>query len=513
MRDDAQIPDARVVGEDDLDEGRGGVGSPALIEDVGDSLGRCGAARERLADRAVDRVGVVPIEEAEEPTRRAAEVSAAQGDLLKERARARARAREAIAPAKLGGAQLVSGELLEMRSVLDLAPAVVASHVSGDFDRAVEDAQVGLGRDEGEGFAHERRRDRVVVEVEADVRRLAARNRLHEIAGEGMLWERQEELLFLLEGVADRPAIRILWARACRSDALGPVDDLLVEVGDTREGTGGEEGVAKVLDRALDLALLVAAIGSAWLGREVIVPGELEDPRIESDVLADALEDDALEVVVEERPRHAAEGLKGEDVAPGEALGRLVEDKAGEDRAREAEHHHEAGETSHGAADLDLPEAGPVHLSLLARHRFEFEKGLARERADLADVPPDHDLAPVVSALADHAEEARSAQTRVSREGLAEKRLVRIKDRGDDAWLGLSDDTVADERALDGVVMDAELARDRADLPVLHEEEAPDPRDLLRIDHRPHHSRLSRRVPPKIWRSYRAPPTSVNHPG
>src|SRR5581483_8214402 len=98
-----------------------------------------------------------------------------------------------------------------------------------------------------------------------------------------------------------------------------------VEVRDRGEGPRGEEGVAEVLDHALHATLLVAAGHRTRLGREVVMAGELEEPRMEADVLAAALEDDALQVVVQEHPRDPAQGGEGLDMPPQEALQRLIE--------------------------------------------------------------------------------------------------------------------------------------------------------------------------------------------
>ena len=76
------------------------------------------------------------------------------------------------------------------------------------------------------------------------------------------------------------------------------------------EGPRGEEGVAQVLDLALDLALLVAAPRGAGAGGEVVVPGEFEQPGMELDGVAAAVEDGASEVVVDEGPGGAAQGSR-----------------------------------------------------------------------------------------------------------------------------------------------------------------------------------------------------------
>ena len=55
---------------------------------------------------------------------------------------------------------------------------------------------------------------------------------------------------------------------------------------------------------------------------------------MKSNDVADALEDRGFQVVVEQASRHALERREGGEVAPQEALEGLVEDEAGEDRAR-----------------------------------------------------------------------------------------------------------------------------------------------------------------------------------
>ena len=193
-------------------------------------------------------------------------------------------------------------------------------------------------------------------------------------------------------------------------DALDPVGELLVEVVDGGEPARGEEAVAQVLDRALHLALLVAAVRRARHRREVIVPGALEDLRVEADVLADAFDDDALEVVVEDPPRHAAEPLECQGVAAQERLEGLVEREARVHRARPRQHQHEARQRPRRGADLDLAEVAPVHLRLLARQRGQPEERLgARRRSHRAYVPLHRVVAAQVAAGPDHLEDARRA--------------------------------------------------------------------------------------------------------
>src|SRR5439155_26167774 len=141
--------------------------------------------------------------------------------------------------------------------------------------------------------------------------------------------------------------------------------ELRVEIGERGDTAGGEEGVAEVLNRPLDLPFLVAAVGRARLGGEVVVPRELEEPGVEADVIALPLEDDAFQIVVQEGARHAADGREGLDVAAEKALERLIEGEAGVERPRPRQHEHEADERAAGVPDLHGAEVAPVDLALL----------------------------------------------------------------------------------------------------------------------------------------------------
>jgi hypothetical protein len=110
----------------------------------------------------------------------------------------------------------------------------------------------------------------------------------------------------------------------------------------------------------------VAARDRAGLWGEVIMAGELEEPGVEADVIADALEDDALQVVVEQRARRSLERGEGLDVAAQETLQRLIEGKARVAGARPGEHEHETGQDARGGADADLTEVAPIDLALFA---------------------------------------------------------------------------------------------------------------------------------------------------
>lgn len=119
------------------------------------------------------------------------------------------------------------------------------------------------------------------------------------------------------------------------------------------------------------------------------MPGELEDLRVVPDVIAVALEDHALEVVVEDLARDSAERVEGIDVPAQETLELLLPEELGVHRPRPSQHHHEARQLAPRLSDVAFAEAAPVDLGLLAGQRPQTQVSLLLPlRADLADVAP-----------------------------------------------------------------------------------------------------------------------------
>ena len=87
---------------------------------------------------------------------------------------------------------------------------------------------------------------------------------------------------------------------------------------------------------------------------------------VEADGIAAALKDGAFEVVVHNDPGAAAEGGEGLGVTTDEGCPVCVEEEAQEDPARVAPHHDEGHQRAACAADLQVAEAPPVDLRLLA---------------------------------------------------------------------------------------------------------------------------------------------------
>ena len=87
------------------------------------------------------------------------------------------RLRETVIRAVLTGGTLVVEQSLDVGGVFDLRPLVVAARMAGENVRAVGDAHLMRVSEHGQNVPDMRVRDRIVVEVEADIGRLADRDR------------------------------------------------------------------------------------------------------------------------------------------------------------------------------------------------------------------------------------------------------------------------------------------------------------------------------------------------
>ena len=315
MRRDAERPGAGVGGEQQGDGRRGAPGAGALVETMRDGPGAEGVAGHRVGEGRVEVPGIVLVEKPQQGRRVAGDQLPAARERLEEGAGVGAGLAEAIPTAEFVGPALGRGERGQMGLGLDPLAAVVAPRVAGDLRRSVEEADGVFRGHQRQGTPNQRVGNGIVVAVEAEVRRLPRDPRAHELAGEGVIRERQQAGAFLVQGIRDAPAGGITGHRPLMGRVGDPLRELRVEILDRREAPGREEGVAQVLDHALHAAFLITPGHGAGLRREVVVAGELEQPRVEADVLAGPLEDDAFQVVIQQDSRAPTQRGERLDVA------------------------------------------------------------------------------------------------------------------------------------------------------------------------------------------------------
>ena len=102
----------------------------------------------------------------------------------------------------------------------------------------------------------------------------------------------------------------------------------------------------------------------------MVMPRELEQPRVKADRGALAFEHGTFQVVVDQGPRGSAEDLEGLDTAAQKTLEGLVQGEVREERARVREDHHETGQGPRAVADPDRPERPPIDLCLFVMESF-----------------------------------------------------------------------------------------------------------------------------------------------
>ena len=388
----------------------------------------------------------------------------------------------------VGGAMLARGALVRRpapgcaRLCSICAPRVVAAAMAGEHLRAIDDAHLVRVGEHRQHPPHMGVRHGVVVQVEADIGRLADLDRDALEQRRGIVGQRQQARRLLGEHRAHR-AVRFARTAPVGGQAAAPVVGLGIEVVEIGEAAGGEERRAHVADGALDAALLVAARHRDRTRFVAIVPGKVQQRGMEADRVAAPFQHRALEIVVEQNARHAAPGGEGADMAAQEVLHPGVEEEAQEDLPRVAQHHDERHQRTAGAADLQMAEVPPVDLRLFAGQAAQPQIRLRRAaRPMLGNEVAEVIGAAAIAALAHHREQAAGGQGRELLQRLADQRQIGVDLRRPRRRADPGQPACASTR-LHHAVVDVQLPGDGADRPLLGVIVAQD----LRLDVRRRH--------------------------
>src|SRR6185295_19239454 len=103
---------------------------------------------------------------------------------------------------------------------------------------------------------------------------------------------------------------------------------------DAEDAAAGEEAVAQVANRALDLALVLGTRNRTQLWLDAHLRAQREQRRVKPYCGTDALEDDSLGIIEQPLPRDAAEPGGRADQRTDERMHREVEHELGPQRAR-----------------------------------------------------------------------------------------------------------------------------------------------------------------------------------
>ena len=262
---------------------------------------------------------------------------------------------------------------------------------------------------------------------------------------------------------------------SCGRDVAKKRHELAVALDHVANLPPRQEAVPQVSHGALDATLLLRRSDGAQPRLYAEDRGHLDHRRVEAHRVTLAPEHDRLRVIEEPLPRGAAEeGVRADERAPQRHRGQ-VPDALGEEHPRPTQHHHEEPQITAPAGHVALPDEGPIDLSLLADEILQAQEGAAaRDRAHPRDVATQGAHRALVATVFQHVVEARRAQPRVALQRLGDEvhveRNARLAGvcRDHPSWRS------EPRHAKHPVVMDAQLRLDRADLPVLGEEEATD---------------------------------------
>lgn len=199
------------------------------------------------------------------------------------------------------------------------------------------------------------------------------------------------------------------------------------------------------------------------------------------DGVASPFEHDRLHIVIQNSARNTAPILEGVDVGEQQILDALVEKEFDPQGARIGKREDEAGQTARGAANADLPEVRPISLCLFARQSRETKEGFAFVRAQARHHAAQLNGRAGIPSLFDHLEQAGRAQRGIFLERAANEVQIGISQTS--AQGRAAAEAMRLDCASDGVRMKAELSGDRADLPVLGEEQSADVGNLFGRDH------------------------------
>ena len=228
------------------------------------------------------------------------EIGAAFGGADQQDLAGGSRLREAVRGAMLVSCAFLLDQPLDVGDILDLRALVVAAPVAGEHLGAVDDAHLVWIGENGQSAPDVVVGNRVIVQVEADIGRLADSDRDMFEQRRRIVGQRQQASHFLSEHLADR-AVRFIGAASVGGRAVAPDLGLGIEVIEIFEASGSKKRIAGVSDGALDATFFVTARDRHGARFIAILPGKAQQGRMETDRVAAPFQHHAFEIVVQVR--------------------------------------------------------------------------------------------------------------------------------------------------------------------------------------------------------------------
>ena len=262
---------------------------------------------------------------------------------------------------------------------------------------------------------------------------------------------------------------------------VAPLQRLAVALLQCGERARRPVGIAYEPYRPFHAPFLIAGPHLTRFRLEVVVTGQFQQPRVEMDQTAAALQHSRFQIVVQQDSSGTMERREGVHVAAQEVLHRLVEEELQIQRPRPGQGHYEATQSAPGAAHHDRAKRCPVNLCLFTDEDMKAQKCFLRLRTQPRHHSPHLLDISSEAAVLEHLVQSRGAKPRMRFQRLPHQGKIRIQHRGPQL-LGTMKSLHLDG-ALHRIGMHSERLGDRAHLPVFGVKVAADLHPHLRIDH------------------------------
>jgi len=277
---------------------------------------------------------------------------------------------------------------------------------------AVDDTQpIRIGQ-HGQGPPDVRVGHGIIVQVEADVGCLGGLDGDPLDNGIGIVRQRQQSRGFLGEDLGDAAGV-VFRAASIGGLAAAPGVGLGVEIVDILEDPGGKERVPHEPYGSFHPSFFVAARHRDGTRLVTIVPGEVEQGRVEADRVTVPLQHGAAQIVVQNDPRDAVPCGERAEMAAQEILHAGVGKEAQEYLAREAEHQDKGHQGATRPANHQMTEVGPVAWRLFPGQRAQAQIGLCWRTWPMAGDDGTETTGPAaIAALTNHGVQPAGGQRR-----------------------------------------------------------------------------------------------------
>lgn len=184
-----------------------------------------------------------------------------------------------------------------MGEVFNALTTVVASAVSYQQRWSVQDANGGVRDSEGQVLAHRLGRNRVVIEIKANVNGFVGTHRLQKLHDERMCRQRKEARFFLEEDLKDGSSFFL--GMGTEQSLVSPLECPSIVVGKVRERTTFNKTAPDEADRTFDTTFFIGPPRRTQLRLKMVVCAQLEQSWVETRLWTISLDNSCFEIVIQ----------------------------------------------------------------------------------------------------------------------------------------------------------------------------------------------------------------------